>query len=117
MNDIHFKFFALGMIQPEIPYFFQTTLKYPNPAEELRSVVENLMRSGHETTDLLTELEWLRTQLSEDEEDYVLDVMDFLTGWCSPHLHIQMPLKTAIATEVNINKERKSMPIYQEFRP
>lgn len=60
--------------------------------EELRSIVETLLNKGYEEDTLLTELEAFREQSEDDPyEDVVLEVMDFLTGWCSPHMRIQKP--------------------------
>lgn len=95
----------------QIQNSFQTALKYPNPIGELRSVAENLLTDGYEMADLLAELEWLRPQLNEEEEDNVLEVMDFLTGWCSPHLQIKIPARPAAVGIVN--RGRKPMPTYQ----
>jgi hypothetical protein len=95
----------------QIQNSFQTALKYPNPIGELRSVAENLLTDGYDTVDLLAELEGLRPQLNEEEEDNILEVMDFLTGWCNPHQQIKIPAKPAAVGIVN--RERKPMPIYQ----
>jgi hypothetical protein len=33
----------------------------------------------------------LRQAASEAEEDTVMDVMDFLVGWCNPHMKLPPP--------------------------
>ena len=62
------------------------------PLERLRDEVRRLVEQGHERDSLLEELERLRVTLQHEardaEEDVVLEVMDFLTGWCSPHMRI-----------------------------
>ena len=44
----------------------------------------------HDRRQVLNDLEEFRELLREhgEDEDVVLDVMDFLTGWCSPHERI-----------------------------
>ncbi len=38
--------------------------------------------------DLLGELEDFRFEVRTDHDDVVLDVMDFVDGWCSPHMRV-----------------------------
>ena len=54
----------------------------------LRAVVKDALASGHPRDDVLDDLEKLRDELRRDNpalEDVVLDVMDFVVGWASPH--------------------------------
>jgi hypothetical protein len=62
------------------------------PLECLRAVVQHLLTTGVDPSSVESELEGVRERLRyegrEDDEDVVLNVMDFLTGWCSPHMKI-----------------------------
>jgi hypothetical protein len=60
---------------------------------ELRNLVAAELRVNPESReDLLRELERIRMEFREaghaDLEDVVLEVMDFVTGWCSPHMRV-----------------------------
>jgi hypothetical protein len=53
----------------------------------LREAVIKLRTLGIDKETLLAELEIFLAQTNgEDGYDVVLDVMDFLVGWCSPHM-------------------------------
>ena len=55
--------------------------------EELRKVVINLRSEGIEKETILAEFEALRISIREEDEakeDFILDVMDQLVGWCHP---------------------------------
>jgi hypothetical protein len=59
--------------------------------EALRAVsafVRGLRREGQAKDVILTRLEALRRSVSDEQEDVLLEVMDFLVGWCSPHARI-----------------------------
>lgn len=61
--------------------------------EALRELAGELLRSGVPRDAVYQELEALRPLLAqewgmEDAEDQVLDVMDYVAGWCSPHMKI-----------------------------
>jgi len=62
------------------------------PCSGLRALVQELLAQGADPASIEAELERVREELRtagrEDTEDAVLDVMDFLTGWCSPHMKI-----------------------------
>jgi hypothetical protein len=55
-------------------------------------VAEELRKDPDSRADILADLERIRLGLREegrsDIEDIVLDVMDFVTGWASPHMRI-----------------------------
>lgn len=71
---------------------FKAALATDQPVQELRNAVQNLLHQGAARNDLLLHMEALRNQLQKDQreadEDAVLDVMDFLVGWCSPHMEL-----------------------------
>lgn len=71
------------------PYAFnayRSALDSAEPLAALRSTVDEELRH-HDRERVLNDLEELRLVLREEgrDEDTVLDVMDFVTGWCSPH--------------------------------
>ena len=66
-------------------------LQQSSPIEKLEPIVKDLLDKGYSKESILTEFESFRkTTTDEDYEDVVLDVMDFLTGWCSPHKRIDI---------------------------
>jgi hypothetical protein len=59
--------------------------------DALRSVVSHELHERHADRDVvLGQLEALRGELRRagrtQDEEVVLEVMDFLVGWCSPHV-------------------------------
>jgi hypothetical protein len=69
---------------------FDQALLSPEPTLALRSAVSSLLAHGWEGDNLLKTLEDYRQSLQRagraDAEDVVLEVMDFLAGWASPHM-------------------------------
>jgi hypothetical protein len=65
---------------------YRTALDSDDPVMALRSTVSDELRHSSRER-VLHDLEELREVLREQgqDEDAVLDVMDFLAGWCSPH--------------------------------
>jgi hypothetical protein len=57
---------------------------------ELRHEVQRRLVDGVTAAELYEDLEAVRSMVDEHEEveDSVLDVMDELVGWCSPHLRL-----------------------------
>jgi hypothetical protein len=58
----------------------------------LRAVVRDALEAGTSRNDVLADLQRLRAELRQNDperEDVVLDVMDFVEGWASPHVAIQ----------------------------
>ena len=68
---------------------FEEALRSTEPIHQLRSLALNLSSQGQDRAAILAVFEDARRQLRSDDreadEDAVMDVMDFLTGWCSPH--------------------------------
>ena len=59
--------------------------------EALRAVsafVRGLRREGQAKGAILGRSEALRHSVSDEQEDVLLEVMDFLVDWCSPHARI-----------------------------
>jgi hypothetical protein len=60
------------------------------PVNELRNMAQHLLAKGN-TREAVIELfeharQHLRDTNREQDEDAVMDVMDILVGWCSPHM-------------------------------
>ena len=70
----------------------QQALRSSDPVNELRNLVLHLLADGQTREAILELLERARQQLRqadrETDEDAVMDVMDFLVGWCSPHMKL-----------------------------
>jgi len=76
-------------------------LQKSSPMENLEQIVKDLLGKGYSKESILAEFEYLReTTTDENYEDVVLDMMDFLSGWCSPHKRIDTP-HTATLTDDN----------------
>jgi hypothetical protein len=71
---------------------FEKALGSSDRVEALRSLVGELSAEGCDKTAILEIFEEQRQRLRsanrESEEDAVMDVMDFLVGWCSPHMKL-----------------------------
>ena len=67
-------------------------LQQSRPMEKLEKIAKDLLGKGCSKENILAEFESFReTTTDEDNEEVVLDTMDFLTGWCSPHKRIDAP--------------------------
>jgi hypothetical protein len=70
----------------------ERALRSPAPVLELRALAQRLLSEGQQQTALLDRFEAARADLRragrDADEDAVLDVMDFLVGWCSPHMRL-----------------------------
>jgi Spy/CpxP family protein refolding chaperone len=51
----------------------------------LRSLLTRALKDGEKRETILTKMEDLRKSVSDEQEDILLEVMDYLVGWCSPH--------------------------------
>lgn len=58
----------------------------------LRNVASEALAQGYDKDVLLEDFESVRARLDdegeEELEDAVMEVMDFLYGWCSPHMKL-----------------------------
>ncbi len=52
------------------------------------SAAEHELRAGTPREQVIAKLEALRAGLSDSDKDVVLEVLDFVTGWCSPHVRL-----------------------------
>jgi hypothetical protein len=70
----------------------EKALQSNEPVNELREVARTLFADGLTHEAVLDLFECARQQLRqadrEAEEDAVMDAMDFLVGWCSPHMKL-----------------------------
>jgi len=67
---------------------YRMALESREPLLALREVVgQELAENGDDRRRVLNDLEALRlvSRRAGLNEDAILDVMDFVTGWCSPH--------------------------------
>lgn len=67
-------------------------LRGASPLEQLRALAITMQQGGMQQTAILnffdTHRQTLREAGRETDEDTVLEVMDFLVGWCSPHVSL-----------------------------
>ena len=68
----------------------EEALREGNPLDALRNLVQAKVSQGYDRETLnqaLTDFALdLRAVNRESDEDLILEVMDFLAGWCSPHM-------------------------------
>ncbi|HTP07012.1 MAG TPA: hypothetical protein VMP08_02085 [Anaerolineae bacterium] len=66
--------------------------KKETPIEDIRDLLKDLVAQGEKPETILAKLENYRHTLQRmgrySEEDVILEVMDFLTGWCSQQMKI-----------------------------
>lgn len=71
----------------------EAALRTSDRVRELRRLAQQLLDEGSTLEQLCHQFEHLRQELRaagrEDDEDAVMDVMDFLGGWCSPHMRLE----------------------------
>ena len=72
---------------------FDEALRSADPIGQLYEHVRGLLASGHERDALYAEMQRyvvdeLRAANRDEDEDVVLDVMDYLVGWCGPGLRL-----------------------------
>lgn len=71
---------------------FYAALVSKKPLERLRRTVARELEAGVPRERLVAQFEDLRADLRasgrEDDEEVVLEVMDFLTEWSSPHTRL-----------------------------
>jgi hypothetical protein len=71
----------------------QEALAGPDSLNKLLLLVKKLQSQGVSNDSILQLFEQVRQQLRaqgrEQEEDLIMEVMDFLVGWCSPHMKLK----------------------------
>lgn len=84
----------------EIDVLFDQALTSCDRVGELRKIAQRLLDEGIHSDAVLHEFEQVRRMLRaadrEEDEDAVMDVMDFLMGWCSPHLRLEVKPKAML---------------------
>jgi hypothetical protein len=70
----------------------EQALRSPEPLNELRALALHLFEQGQAPRTVLELFEGARQRLRQAnrdaDEDLVTDCMDFLVGWCSPHMKL-----------------------------
>ncbi len=54
----------------------------------VRTFVEKMREGGESKEAILARMQELRRSVPDEQEDILLEVMDFLVGWCSPHAKV-----------------------------
>jgi hypothetical protein len=79
-------------VSTDWPSSYEQALTAPDPTIALRTAVVEARSAGTDRDTVQRQLVALRTHLQQEDrdadEDVVLEVMDFLAGWSSPHMHI-----------------------------
>jgi hypothetical protein len=78
-------------VSPQLSAAYESALRSTEPVLVMRKIVsDELQRTGGDRELMLAELQELRAMARRDglDEDPVLDLMDFVYGWSSPHMKI-----------------------------
>jgi hypothetical protein len=71
---------------------FERALRSAEPITQLRALALRLSSQGYDRDALTAVFEDARQRLRADDresdEDAVVDVMDFIVGWCSPRMKL-----------------------------
>ena len=67
---------------------FRAALASEHRLDDLRRAAESELQVGTPREQVVAKLEALRSGLTDSDEDVVLEVLDFVTGWCSPHVRL-----------------------------
>lgn len=78
----------------KIEEVIERALASRDPLQALRSLSQQLLAQGHSTAEVADFFEQARERFRaagrEADEDLLLDGMDFVTGWCSPHMRLDV---------------------------
>ena len=70
----------------------EETLVTEDSVNQLRKLLSSMLNSGYDRNQLISELMDYREELEADnrinEEDLILDMLDYLTGWCRSDLKL-----------------------------
>ena len=76
-------------------------LSSPEPFKQLHALAVNLLDRGSDRATVIQEFQQVQQQLREAnreaEEDLVMDVLDCLVDWCSPHMRIEAASPQSVA--------------------
>jgi hypothetical protein len=67
---------------------FRAALASEHRLDDLRHAAEHELQAGTPREQVVAKLEALRPGLSDSDEDVVLEVLDFVTGFCSPRMRL-----------------------------
>ena len=76
-------------INNKIVHTLDNSKTHEEAVNTIRALVEELRRKGEQKEAILARMQELRGSVSSEQEDILLEVMDFLVGWCSPHAKIE----------------------------
>ena len=76
------------MTKPYIDQFLYL-VETNEPLLKIREFIVELRKEGISKEELYDELQNLRSKLNDEQEDTILEVMDFLVSWCVPSLRIE----------------------------
>ncbi|WP_377160641.1 hypothetical protein ACFJIX_13110 [Roseateles sp. UC29_93] len=66
----------------------EQAMRSESPLMAFRQTVARHLAQGLNRTFLTEELEKLRTVVESDSEDVILEVLDFIAGWCHPDMKL-----------------------------
>jgi hypothetical protein len=79
-------------VNEDIFLAFHQALNSPDPVLQMRDLVRSELEHNVSRSEVLGQLESLRIELrgngTPEDEDVVLDVMDFVSGFSSPHMKL-----------------------------
>lgn len=59
-----------------------------NPTLAFRSAIKRRLDEGEKRETLIADLEGLRKSVDPSQEEVILEIPDFLHGWCSPEMKL-----------------------------
>jgi hypothetical protein len=68
----------------DVTHDLRTALESGYSLVGLRAAVQDELNAGIPRAEVIAKLESIRPGLDDINEDIVLEVLDFVTGWCSP---------------------------------
>ena len=76
-------------INDKIVQMLNSSKTHEEVLSALRALVEKLRKEGETKEAILARIRELRSTVSDEQEDILLEIMDFLVGWCSSHAKIE----------------------------
>jgi hypothetical protein len=87
---------------------FEQALRSANPLSALVSLAMQSLSQGENDVTILERFEIVRQalrQANREQDEYaVMDVMDFLVGWCSPHMQLPTNPTSQAAAPSSVTK-------------
>lgn len=72
----------------DLPQLLSRAMKSENPTLAFRGAIKIRVDEGVARDVLIAELEALRKSVDDSQDNVILEVMDFLRGWCAPEMKI-----------------------------